>query len=389
MLAGGGGVLTAPGCLILLLSLAPLALGGCGKKVCEPGATKPCLRCGSYTKGVPYSPHGKQVCTADGKRWSACRGPRQGRALIAAAGRGDLEAVRRHLAGGADVNARAPGCLTPLMAAARGGHLAVVRALLARKADPLAHTSIEPRATHRGATALYLAVAATQRAVAEVLLNAGVPVDRGNLEQETPLHLAASRGYVDLARKLIAAGADVNAKGAGHRRPLHVAIRGNRPALVKLLLEHEADPGARDKDGNTPLHTAARHHRVELIRPLVAAGADVNAGGGLGEPPLHMAIVRRSGGRPDGALATVRALIAAGADVNRSYKAPASASLTPLHNAAQACRLELVRALVKAGARPNVKDSEGHTPLHLARFQRKRGSCDAATLRELRALGLE
>jgi hypothetical protein len=56
--------------------------------------------------------------------------------LHLAARDGDIEAARRLLAGGADIDARANGAHTPLMAAAAYGELEMVRFLLARGADP-------------------------------------------------------------------------------------------------------------------------------------------------------------------------------------------------------------------------------------------------------------
>jgi hypothetical protein len=56
--------------------------------------------------------------------------------LHLAARDGDIEAARRLLAGGADIDARANGAHTPLMAAAAYGELEMVRFLLAQGADP-------------------------------------------------------------------------------------------------------------------------------------------------------------------------------------------------------------------------------------------------------------
>ena len=64
---------------------------------------------------------------------AAVAGPNE--VLIAAATRGDAAAVRTLLANGADVNAKTSKGETALMLASAKGHLDVVKALLAAKAD--------------------------------------------------------------------------------------------------------------------------------------------------------------------------------------------------------------------------------------------------------------
>ena len=60
---------------------------------------------------------------------------------------GDIEAVKRHLAAGADVNAKDQNGKTPLHYAARSGHKEIVELLIAKGADVNAKTN-------RGHTAL-------------------------------------------------------------------------------------------------------------------------------------------------------------------------------------------------------------------------------------------
>jgi ankyrin repeat protein len=82
--------------------------------------------------------------------------------------------------------------------------------------------------------------------------------------------------------------------------------------VTRLLLKHGADANAASADGATPLHVAAQTHNAELVGLLIAAKADVNA--------VH---------RP-------RSLIAQ----------------TPLVYAAASADVDVVRALLDAGADP-------------------------------------
>lgn len=97
-----------------------------------------------------------------------------------AASQGNLEAVKRHLAAGAEIDA----------------------------------TFIAPGIPASGATPLHLAVLCDQGEVAQFLigkranLNAKARDEHGG----TPLHWAAALGRIEMARRLIDAGADVNAK---------------------------------------------------------------------------------------------------------------------------------------------------------------------------------
>ncbi len=73
----------------------------------------------------------------------ALSGPADDQALIAAAGRGDLAAVRGLLAQGASVTARDDRGRTALLAATHGNHVEVARVLIAAGADVNAKDAIE------------------------------------------------------------------------------------------------------------------------------------------------------------------------------------------------------------------------------------------------------
>ena len=57
------------------------------------------------------------------------------RALFEAAAVGNIEAVKKHLAAGTDVNAKNEKGMTPLMQAAWGGHNEITKLLIAKGAD--------------------------------------------------------------------------------------------------------------------------------------------------------------------------------------------------------------------------------------------------------------
>ena len=65
------------------------------------------------------------------------------RALFEAARKGNIEAVKQHLAAGADVNAKVKSGSTPLHFAARYGHKEIVELLIAKGADVNAKNNFE------------------------------------------------------------------------------------------------------------------------------------------------------------------------------------------------------------------------------------------------------
>jgi ankyrin repeat protein len=125
-------------------------------------------------------------------------------------------------------------------------------------------------------------------------------------------------------------------------------------------------------DGTSALTLAAFSGNSDVARALIDAGADVNAARS-GYSALHAAVLR-------GDLATVRALIARRADVNaRMTKGSPVRRFgsqwalptplvggTPLLVAAGYLEVDILRALVEAGADPSVSVTGGVTPLTAA-----------------------
>ena len=103
----------------------------------------------------------------------------------------------------------------------------------------------------------------------------------------------------------------------------------------------------------------AAEKNVEMIEFLLSHGADINAKDKKGSTALHLA----SGilGRVENA----RKLIASGASLNeREMKF----GFTPLHLAIANDKLEIVQALVEAGADAEAIDNAGNTPIILAAY---------------------
>ena len=146
---------------------------------------------------------------------------------------------------------------------------------------------------------------------------------------ERTLWYAAWTGDVQLTRELLAEGADPNQSSHG-KTPLMEAVDepgeffdDDHLTIAQWLLAAGANVGARDVHGWTALHYAARAE-ARAAELLIASGADPNAPADDGTTPLHQAAVA-------GNVEVVKALIAAGADILR----PTATGLTALAAARQ------------------------------------------------------
>lgn len=203
----------------------------------------------------------------------------------------------------------------------------------------------------------------------------------------TALHFAAACGQVEAAKLLLEAKSNPSACGKRPEiwplfdptlTPLHLAADRGHADMVELLIKHGADIEARKFLGQTPIFEA---HDPNVISVLVKAGAKIDEHDFLGFTPLHHAIF-------DGNTSLVKVLLAAKADPNvpkgpshlRHLHIPSApddpilsvgysnfeGQTTPLHLAAEGGEVEIIRILIKAGAKLNTQNTDWKTPLDVA-----------------------
>lgn len=181
-----------------------------------------------------------------------------------------------------------------------------------------------------------------------------------------PLLFATERGYLDVVRELAKCrDFHVNARGAYGTTGLIAAASYGSKALVKALLGMGADPLLVDDSGATGLHAAASgtgntEQRPGIIADLVAAGLDANVSSTHGWSPLATAVASER----DGPARTeiVRALLEAGADPNVTINwIGDQRSLVSI--AATDGLSPTLDLLLSSGAHVDPISSEGRTPL--------------------------
>ncbi|MDH6574759.1 ankyrin repeat domain-containing protein [Kitasatospora sp. MAP5-34] len=177
---------------------------------------------GVNTRGKDKLLAAERLLTARTEADGAAAGAQQ---LMGAVVAGDLAAVRRLLAAGAEVDARYPvvngfnDAHTPLLVACRDGHQEIARELLAAGADV---NATEPTF---GAVPLHKAVYNGHAGITALLVAApGTDLDfQGITNGYSPLHDALWHGYEECARILIDAGARLDLVGHDGKTPADIA----------------------------------------------------------------------------------------------------------------------------------------------------------------------
>ncbi|KAJ4327890.1 hypothetical protein N0V84_001701 [Fusarium piperis] len=203
-------------------------------------------------------------------------------------------------------------------------------------------------------------------ALFSLLVEAGVDVHQRTATGKTLLHRTVGSSL--MTRLLLDAGVDANMADNDGCTPLHVV---EEPDVMKLLIENgHASINAQTRSGQTPLlYMLDRSHSSSVFCEFGEAGKntptldqlleynpDCKAVDHKGNGALHLALQQRRFARD-----RIRALLAAGADPNLKNQE----GLTPLASLDdfESGVLELFDLLINAGADINAVDRDGATHL--------------------------
>jgi ankyrin repeat protein len=316
----------------------------------------------------------------------------------------DTDLVQRLLKRGAQVNTANRFGAHPLDEAVKAANAEIVALLLKAGAEVDAVNA-------DGQTALMLAARTGSTEVASALLAAGADVNaREAWRDQTPLMWAAEGAFPDLVALFIEDGADVRARAAandwgsqitsepraqyrptGGLTPLTYAARSGCVGCVRAILAAGESIDRPTPDGVTALMLAIDNYEFDTAKALLDAGANPHLSDWWGRTALYLAVDMNSYVPSEGAPHTrsktttgmdlVHALLAAGVEVNPqlNFHRPGrggnsarfvddmlTTGATPLLRAAIMHDDEAMRALLAAGARVDVPNVMGVTPLMAA-----------------------
>ncbi len=248
----------------------------------------------------------------------------------------------------------------PLVAAAKKGDTAAVRALLAKHADVNATAA-------DGSTALYWAAWYDNLPVADLLIGAGARANNLTHYRMTPLSAASKNGDAAMIEHLLKAGADPNETTEDGETVLMTASLTGKVDALKVLLSHGAKTKVREPyKGQTALMWAASEGNADAEALLIEFGEEVQAKSKGGFTPLLFAV-------RNGHIDATKVLLDHGANANDIAPDGTSALNMAVVNA----YFELGSVLLDHGANPNLPDPRG-SPLHTLAWLRKPGSDGAA-----------
>ncbi|MGL4635737.1 MAG: ankyrin repeat domain-containing protein [Beijerinckiaceae bacterium] len=186
-----------------------------------------------------------------------------------------------------------------------------------------------PSAQERAAYSGYfgLVVAGAHNEIRQFIIN-GVAVDARDTAGRTPYLVAAFQNDMTAMELLAKAGADVRAKDNQHYDAITILAVANKPEAMQKAITLGGDPKAITSPyQGTALIAAAHLGHAEVVKVLIAAGASLDHVNNLGWTALIESIVLGDGG---------------------------------------ANHLSVLQQLLDAGAKTDLADRNGKTPLALA-----------------------
>ena len=172
---------------------------------------------------------------------------------------------------------------------------------------------------------------------------------------------AAGRGDLEAVNDLLRRGASPDDRGEGDRTAVTAAAYAGAPVVVRALVDAGADVDLQDETRSNAFLAVGETGDVDVLQEVLRAEPDVTRTNRFGGTALIPAADR-------GHVEMVRALLLTDVDIDHVNDLGWTALLEAviLGDGGHAHQ-EIVRLLVAAGARTDIADRDGVTPLEHAR----------------------
>jgi ankyrin repeat protein len=190
------------------------------------------------------------------------------------------------------------------------------------------------------------------------------------------MFVSAREGDVATVKRLIDRVSALATVEYNYTPPIHFAVREGHRNIVQLLLAHGADPAYRSYPFQESLLTFAEDRGHEDVAELLRRRLSRRFAIAPGTETLIAAAAR-------GDLAGVETQLARTPDIARFSNETGD---TALHRAAQRAHVDVVRALIAAGASVDATRADGYRPVHCALMPNWLVQSDVAARREIAEL---
>ena len=291
-------------------------------------------------------------------------------ALMRASELNHLTIVNTLIQHGADPNLQKSNGSNALMIASFYGHYDIVQVLLQQKTD----INYQRK---DGGTALLLASYNGHHQVVELLLKEHADIDRKRNDGLTSLMLASFNGHTQVVKLLLQWDADVSILNEYDYNALMVASQNGHLEIVECLLQSHADPHLLSSKGSTAFSLAAYSGNRDLVnmlldkvKPTTEEIEKAVVLSCLGGHPIVITFLSNKLSHLTNDQRELLDSCVKGTVVMKTLDSPDTPlvlGLTPLMVASSCGHVDIVVALIKAGADVNKQESFwGFTPLFFA-----------------------